>query len=237
MYSLLTTTAPALVSSRMACVRVSTTSPWIRMLTTRRRRLPQRRACLHHSSQSCDRPTRMSQEVRCVHYRKMIVCGNWCKAAVETCGSCLFCSPVLAWRMRHANDRNLLTPVSSLQGVFLVPGLFWFMTACTDVGGAGSAGSDMAACSDPTWCANGTQCDASPRWLVQKVQLYWEWALTEQGIHGFNTWHWADRPTMMPASFRRGAVSLGSELLRALQEVGRNITKAHPYTPSRQRSP
>lgn len=128
----------------------------------------------------------------------------------------------------YASDRNLLTPVSSLQGVFLVPGLFWFMTSCTDAGGAGSAGSDMATCSDSTWCANGTQCDASPKWLVQKVQLYWEWALTEQGIHGFNTWHWADRPTMMPASFRRGAVSLGSELLQALQEVGRNITKAHP---------
>jgi hypothetical protein len=53
------------------------------------------------------------------------------------------------------------------------------------------------------------------------VRLYWEWAQSEPGIHGYNSWHWADRPTMSPASFRRGAVSLGGELRRAMAEVGR----------------
>jgi hypothetical protein len=51
-------------------------------------------------------------------------------------------------------------------------GLFWFMTACTDPGGAGVAGSSIgtAVCQERAWCENGTQCDASPAWLVEKVR-------------------------------------------------------------------
>ena len=105
-----------------------------------------------------------------------------------------------------------------------------FMSACTEPGGAGVAGSsqDTAVCQEKSWCKNGTQCDTSPSWLVDKVRLYWEWAQSEPGIHGYNSWHWSDRPTMSPASFTRGAVSLGGELLQAMIEVGQNITAAHP---------
>ena len=70
------------------------------------------------------------------------------------------------------------------QGVWVVPGLFWFMGAensCKDPGGAGSAGSDKPVCSAIDWCPGGQQCDTTPSWLVGKMEKYWAWAQSEPG--------------------------------------------------------
>ena len=57
------------------------------------------------------------------------------------------------------------------QGIFLIPGLFWFMSSCKQPGGAGVAGTaGKAVCGESSWCANGTQCDTSPSWLIGKMR-------------------------------------------------------------------
>lgn len=118
------------------------------------------------------------------------------------------------------------------QGLWVVPGLFWFMKGCKDKGGAGTAGSFApVACQSREWCDNGTQCYTSPTWEVGKLQKWWAWAQSEPMIQGFNPWHWRDRPTMPPPvdANARGAVSLGPELLQWLNWIGGNITAAHPF--------
>ena len=111
------------------------------------------------------------------------------------------------------------------QGLWVVPGIFWGMASCTDRGGAGTSGTNgKAACSDPAWCSNGSQCDVSPSWLVEKMRLYWEWAMQEEAIKGINPWHWQDVPVLSPPSFSRGAVSLGPELKQWFEWIGNNIT-------------
>ena len=146
------------------------------------------------------------------------------------------------------------------QGLWVVPGLFWFMKGCDPAqykqgirGGAGAAGSYTPVCPNRTWCANGSQCGTSPTWEASKMKAWWAWAQTEPAIQGFNPWfvstvstvstvsfvtfglttdsliwrrHWRDRPTMSPPSNRRGAVSLGPEVLQWLMWVGGNITIA-----------
>ena len=99
------------------------------------------------------------------------------------------------------------------QGLWVVPGLFWFMKGCKDKGGAGTAGSfapvacqsrevNTTACwrlsslgcvahtndGAVQWCDNGTQCYASPTWEVGKLQKWWAWAQSEPMIQGFNPW-------------------------------------------------
>lgn len=45
-------------------------------------------------------------------------------------------------------------------------------------------------------------------------------------IKGLNPWHWQDRPTMQPATFRRGAKSLGPELLALIADISKSIQNA-----------
>ena len=174
------------------------------------------------------------------------------------------------------------------QGLWVVPGIFWFMTSCKDPGGAGTGGSGQPTCKDPSWCPTGTQCDTSPSWLIGKRRrglrcpsappaLCFTFGITMEnsrcqsrmtapptsrqdaallgvGPGGarhprlqsgptvklwividvcdsiealVGQWHWSDRPTMQPPSFRRGAVSLGTEIQQWFMWIGGNISAAH----------
>eukprot|EP01051_Picozoa_sp_SAG22_P003307 SAG22_NODE_159_length_16948_cov_14.480503_15_plen_55_part_00 len=44
-------------------------------------------------------------------------------------------------------------------------------------------------------------------------------------------WHWEDAPTLKPASFSRGAISLGPELWQWIGWVGGNISHRGSYWP------
>ena len=131
------------------------------------------------------------------------------------------------------------------QGLWVVPGIFWFMGSCTDKGGecngtspanskccASPAGSnaDAGTFGGPPWCPSGTHCATSPAWLPGKLQAYWEWALTEPAIQGINPWHWSDRPSMSPTDgFARGGVSLGPQVRQWMEWIGANVSAAHPH--------
>ena len=119
------------------------------------------------------------------------------------------------------------------------------MGSCKDPGGTcnGTNPQDSKCCPNPTgtnpdggsfggppWCASGTHCDTSPPWLPGKLQAYWEWAQTEPAIQGINPWHWADRISMPPNGFARGAVSCGPQVRQWMEWIGGNVSAAHPST-------
>jgi hypothetical protein len=109
---------------------------------------------------------------------------------------------------------NPLNPFESQgQGLFVVPGIFWYIRP------------------NPL---NATPIP-SPSWLVQKMQLHWEYALKTPGIVGINPWHWNNRPGMAPPGdcFARGAISMlggnastPDSLAQWYAWIGGNISKA-----------
>ena len=92
----------------------------------------------------------------------------------------------------HAYEGIVLNPPNEYeskgQGLFVVPGIFWYIRP------------------DPLQ----PEPVPSPPWLVQKMQLHWEYARQTPGIVGLNPWHWNDRPGMTPPDdcFARGAISM-----------------------------
>jgi hypothetical protein len=55
---------------------------------------------------------------------------------------------------------------------------------------------------------------------MAKMSEYWKLAQSSPHIVGINPWHWLDRPTMSPAEFRRGAETMGPQLLELLAQIG-----------------
>ena len=122
------------------------------------------------------------------------------------------------------------------QGLWVVPGIFWFMQSCADAGGecnktACCPGAMPGLFGGPPWCAAGTHCQTSPAWLPGKMQAYWEWAQAEPAIQGFNPWHWSDRISMSATDgFARGAVSLGAELRQWYTGLMHGLAQADPLS-------
>jgi hypothetical protein len=123
---------------------------------------------------------------------------------------------------------NSYEPVG--QGIWVVPGIFWFMQSCSDKGGecnksACCPNATPGAFGGPPWCEAGTHCEKSPSWLPGKLAAYWAWAKTEPAIQGINPWHWADRISMSSTDgFARGAVSLGAEVKQWYEWIGHNVS-------------
>ena len=63
---------------------------------------------------------------------------------------------------------------------------------------------------------------------MRAAQAYWEWAKTEPAIQGIAPWHWADRISMPPNGFARGAVSCGPQVKQWMQWIGGNVSAALP---------
>lgn len=114
------------------------------------------------------------------------------------------------------------------QGIFVVPGIFWFMSACADGGSLGPI--DPYARVPPP---HG--CNMTLGILTGKMKAFWDYALATKGIVGINPWHWSDRPTLSPPSMTRGGVSMlgGTEstdgsLAQWIGWIGGNISAAYP---------
>ena len=105
------------------------------------------------------------------------------------------------------------------QGLWFVPGLY---TTC-----AGPVlpiprypyGNLTLNRSEPT--CKGGHLAKTPADIMAKMQAFWKMAKDPAlPIVGVNPWHWQDRPTMSPAMFRRGARTMGPELLQLMGEIG-----------------
>lgn len=111
------------------------------------------------------------------------------------------------------------------QGVFLVPGLFWYfdpdVTTPCEAPPRGPGNPQPRGCS-----GNATAYPDTTPWLVAKLRQYWAYAQRTPQVAGFNYWHFDDRPTMSPSSMRRGAKTMGPALWREMGYVGHNISAA-----------
>ena len=62
-------------------------------------------------------------------------------------------------------------------------------------------------------------------WVVSKLEQYYAYyKRTQHALVGFNSWHWEDAPSLQPASFSRGAKTLGPDLWAAVRRVSGNVT-------------
>ena len=74
---------------------------------------------------------------------------------------------------------------------------------------------------EPT--CKGGRLSKTPADIMAKMKAFWGLAQDMPSIKGINPWHWQDRPTMQPATFRRGARTLGPELLALMSEIGKTV--------------
>ena len=110
------------------------------------------------------------------------------------------------------------------QGLFVVPGTFWYIVSCDSPCTAPPLGPGP----QPHGCCHGgIGPHGQAFWVNDKMQHYWEYARRTPQIVGFNPWHWEDIPSIQPATFSRGAISLSPDLWQWIRWVGFNITTAH----------
>ena len=95
------------------------------------------------------------------------------------------------------------------QGLWFVPGLYF---TCAGPSIPGKNGTHSP-------CKGGS-LKKTPASIMAKMSEYWKLAQSSPHIVGINPWHWLDRPTMSPAEFRRGAETMGPQLLELLAQIG-----------------
>jgi hypothetical protein len=116
------------------------------------------------------------------------------------------------------------------QGLWFVPGLYATCSGPVVPIPRYPFGNQSLNRSEPT--CKGGGLGKSPADVLAKMEAFWKFALDPSyAIVGINPWHWQDRPTMTPAMFRRGARSMGPQLLTLMANIAtavRNRTHSHP---------
>ena len=103
------------------------------------------------------------------------------------------------------------------QGLFLVPGTYWYIESCH----ASCTAQPLGPGPQPHGCCLHGQA----AWVVSKLEEYYAYyRRTQHALVGFNAWHWEDAPSLQPASFSRGAKTLGPVLWAAVRRVSGNVT-------------
>ncbi len=110
------------------------------------------------------------------------------------------------------------------QGLWFVPGLYAPCTGPVVPTPRYPFGNQSLNRSEPT--CKGGRLSKTPSDIMAKMKAFWKYAKEMPHIKGLNPWHWQDRPTMQPDTFRRGAKSLGPELLALMTDISKSIHNA-----------
>ena len=107
------------------------------------------------------------------------------------------------------------------QGLWFVPGLYASCAGAVVPAPRYPFGNQSLNRTEPT--CKGGRLSKTPADIMAKMKAFWGLAQDMPSIKGINPWHWQDRPTMQPATFRRGARTLGPELLALMSEIGKTV--------------